>query len=146
MWVTLYTDASYDGNQAGWGVWVRHAQGRIVEKGRCPSGIQDSNAAELYAILMGAKIVLEQVHPIARVTGLLVNSDSQTALEIVKFGARPPRRVDFAQLQKAIVEPLDAENIRRRCKWVKAHQKSQDTRSWLNNAVDRLAGSGRKSN
>jgi len=62
MWVTAYTDASFqpDVNRGGWAVWLRSERGRVIRSGQCPSTISDSMCAELYAIIMAIELTLAE--------------------------------------------------------------------------------------
>lgn len=148
-WATLYTDGSYAHGQGGsYAFRVRHNLPpiRIEESGQLPD-CKDANLAEATAILRGVERILSTYE---RVDGIGVNTDSQTAISLLKFKARPHRRDDFRAVQRAFRALLDRKEqeqgfpVKIRMKWVKGHQNSRDTRAWLNNRCDELAGKQRK--
>lgn len=140
MWVTLYTDASYSHHDhaAGWGIWARSEFGRIVKNGKAPDWIRDGNAAEIYAVVAGLEQIVETW---PGVSGVLVNSDSEAVLRAIAGGTI--RHGHLQQCAKMMREISKKHGIRLRAKYVRAHGRGKDVRTWLNNAVDRLASRGR---
>ncbi len=50
FWVTCYTDGSYRGGTAGWGIYVRSERGRFESSGACDPNVHSALEAELAAI------------------------------------------------------------------------------------------------
>lgn len=136
MWVTLYTDASFR-TKGGWGIWLRSAKGRIVKSGECPGIIDDSAAAEMYAALKGIEICLENW---IETKGIQVNSDCLMVVNGLYPWSKPIHRISIRVIQDRIREILNTKGVRVRCKHVKGHSGTGNTRSWLNDRVDKLAG------
>lgn len=136
MWVTLYTDASFR-STGGWGIWLRSEKGRIVKSGECPATVDDSAAAEMFAAYVGIKICLEQ-WPDTR--GIQVNSDCLMVVNALYPWSHPIRRKSIRSIQETIRDLLRTKDVRVRCKHVKAHSGTGNTRFWLNDRVDKLAG------
>lgn len=140
MWVTLYTDAAYshDDGSAGWGIWARSELGRIVKHGKAPTWIDDVNAAEIYAIVTGVGLIVEAWPD---VVGVQVNTDSSTALRAV--AGKPTNGKTIERCARMLEDLIEKYKIVLRGKHVRAHGRGKDVRTWLNNAVDRLAAKGR---
>lgn len=137
FWVTLYCDASFSGKDGGaWGVWLRSEKGRIQKRGRCPKSVRDALEAEFYAAEMGVRIAVEEWQAEA----VQVNSDCMAVVTGLGSGYRWSGRKSIRQTQDRIFK-LGA---RLRTKHVKAHTGGQDTRSYLNRQVDKLAGLARR--
>ena len=143
MWITSYTDASFQRKTGGaWAVWLRSSAGRAVRQGACPSYVRDSNAAELSAIYAGVYMAC-RIWP--STTGVLICSDCQGALAAAKSAASLSLDPAIRRLQLHLRELLNTKRIELSFKWVKGHQRaSASTPAWLNNQVDRLAGSTRR--
>ena len=151
-WVTLYTDAGFCQVRGGtYAFRTRHrfAPFRTENAGVVPDPCRDNNVAEMYAIVVGVEHVL-QTWP--RVDGVGVNTDSQTAQSLLKFGAKPHSRKDFRELQERLQHAIavkaaeQGSEVRIRIKWVASHQRPTDgnVRGWLNNRVDALARQARR--
>lgn len=137
MWVTLYTDASYSLRAGGgWAFWARSDRGRLVDHGMCPDFVTDPNMAEMWAIKQGVEGILDAWGP--GVQGIHTKTDSQTAISVLKYRARTPRRKAYRRLQDLVRELLDPDT-KMKMSWVKSHQKSDDIQAWLNNKVDELS-------
>lgn len=143
MWVTSYTDASFDRKVGGaWAVWLRSDAGRAVHRGVCPPYVRDSNAAELSAIYASVYIAC-RIWP--STTGVLICSDSQGALAMAEPCAPLSWAPAIRRLQQRLRELVDTEGLELRFKWIKGHQRADtSTAAWLNNQVDRLAGNTRR--
>jgi ribonuclease HI len=137
FWVTLYCDASFSGQDGGaWGVWLKSEKGRIQRRGRCPKWVRDALEAEFYAAEVGIRLAVEEW----QAQGVQVNSDCMAVVTGLGSGYRWSSRKSIRQVQDRIFK-LGA---RIRTKHVKAHTGGQDTRSYLNRQVDRLAGLARR--
>ena len=95
-WVTLYTDA----NPRGWGAWARadddhptHCGEQIIRQrwsGAFDASL-DITAAESLAIVNGCRLVLATW---VDVFGIGIKTDSQAAMNMLKFRAKGARRQD----------------------------------------------------
>jgi hypothetical protein len=143
VWITGYTDASFHRKAGGaWAVWLRCGAGRAVRQGTCPSYVRDSNAAELAAIYAGVYLAC-RIWP--STTAVLVCSDCRSALAAADPSASLASDPAMRRLQQRLRELANAERLDLRFKWVRGHQRaSASTSAWLNNQVDRLAGSTRR--
>jgi ribonuclease HI len=135
FWVTLYTDASFKNGQGSWACWIRSGKGRIVKNGPCPKEIQTSNQAELYAVFKALEIIKEEL---PKTVGIYLNSDSQLVCEKSLVGTSEVQGAS-KKWQKAIHSILIDQNWELKTKHIKAHQKVQCTRTFINNKVDELA-------
>lgn len=143
MWVTSYTDASFERKAGGaWAVWLRSDAGRAVHRGACPPYVRDSNAAELSAIYASVYLAC-RIWP--STTGVLICSDCQSALAAAEPSAPLSWASAIRRLQQRLREVVNTEHLELRFKWVKGHQSANtSTSAWLNNQVDHLAGSTRR--
>ena len=143
MWITSYTDASFQRKVGGaWAVWLRSDEGRAVRRGVCPAYVRDSNAAELSAIYAGVYLAC-RIWP--ETTGVLICSDCQSALAAAAPSAAWSSMPAMRRLQQRLRELASTKRLALRFKWVKGHQPiNASTAAWLNNQVDRLAGITRR--
>lgn len=143
-WVTLYADASFHSDRGGaYGFRVRSSEEPIrAEHSDVIPDCKDNNYAEMYAILQGIQYICDTY---ARVDGVGVRTDSQTACSLLKYQAPLHHRKDFAEIQKQVIALLAAKSaqqgsvIRIKLEWVKGHQATNNGKGWLNNRVDALA-------
>ena len=143
LWVTIYTDAGFKDGRGTWGVWIRTTNERIIKNGVCHPNIKDSNLAEMYAILAGVIIVL-RTYPDMNIDGILIKSDSRTAINWAKWNGQQPRNAAAAKMRARLWLMLEERDCRIRCVWVKGHQNpGRGTAAFLNNAVDLLATDAR---
>lgn len=147
-WVTLYTDA----NPHAWGAYARadavlcrrnpdHLEPRVEGKGVFDASPLDMTLAECRAILEGYKMVLNYWEG---VKGIGVRTDSQAAIKVLIFGAKPHRREDLRLVQEEARDILKG-SIKSRLRWVKGHQDPYlgSVQAWLNHRVDRHASKAR---
>src|SRR5262245_41450797 len=116
FWVTCYTDASFTKTAAGWGIWLRSARGRIVRQGACPPYVRSANEAEMAAIFAG--IYLARRAWGAAVRGLVVYTDSQTAIDVLTRDAKRSAP-GIARLRERIRAFSDEHGIELDLRWVK---------------------------
>lgn len=166
MWVTLYTDASFwhassynqdaklqhvsrpllAENVTRWGAWAKSNLGEIKDAGNGPLGLRCSNTAEIHAIFEGIKMVLNEWG--SGFEGICLNTDSETAIRVVQYGADPHRFKEWRSYQRGLQTLLGSTKLR--CKHVKGHQGlsglqgQERTRATLNHVVDKLARGPRK--
>lgn len=90
------------------------------------------------AILLGVEKTLKSW---TGVEGVLINTDSQTAISYLKFNtdASVLKRQDWLSFRKGLYDLLDAHACKIRFKFVQGHQRPFDVRAYLNGQVDLLA-------
>jgi ribonuclease HI len=144
VWVTLYADASFNRAQGGaWAVWLRSARGRIVRSGKCPPYVRDANSAELAAIYAGVYLACRAWPQVVR--GLLVRSDSQTALRLTEPSSDLSKNPASRALQRKLRALVGAKKLVVQCRWVQGHQpKKRSTAAYLNGACDARAKGARR--
>ena len=104
--------------------------------------VRDCNAAELSAIYAGVYLAC-RIWPAT--TGVLICSDSQSALAAADPTASLSLNPAMHRLQQRLREVTSNKRLQLHFKWVKGHQRvNASTSAWLNNQVDRLAGSTRR--
>jgi ribonuclease HI len=135
MWVTAYTDASFNGH-GGWAVWLRSERGRVVRSGKCPDTIKDSMCAEMYAIIMAIELALAEWKD---TKGIQLNTDCKSLVDRLYPWSKPFLRDDLECLRLHAREITDAAGIRLRVKHVKGHSHGDGTRTYLNHQVDKIS-------
>lgn len=137
MWITLYTDASFKQLTTGYGLWIKSSQQRIIKSGisRKPTC---STSAEMFAAWQGIKLVIK-THP--HISGILLNSDNQYVVNSLNFKNHsiPCKNLLIESFRQEIFKLLKKYNFKIRTKHVKGHQKSTNTKFYLNNQVDKLS-------
>ena len=143
VWVTSYSDASFHRKSGGaWAVWLRSGAGRAVHRGTCPVYVRDCNAAELSAIYAGVYLACRNW---PATTGVLICSDSQGALAATDPSVSLFLNPAMRRLQQRLCEVASTKRLQLHFKWVKGHRRvNASTSAWLNNQVDRIAGSTRR--
>ncbi len=145
MWVTLYTDASFEtrSRAAAWAFWARSELGRVIRSGVCPPYCTNSTHAEAAAILAGIYLALKQWRN--EIEGILVRSDAKGALEVFKYGAPEPKDEVLLKFHRKARQILEPQGVKIRIKWVKGHR-SRETGvdAWLNAECDKMAKITRK--
>jgi len=138
MLTTLYCDASFCPVTlaGGWAVWLRSNSGRIVESGKTPEYVVNSNDAELSAIFAG---IYRAVTQWSETEAILVRSDCQSALAQMEDPSRA-YQPETRKLATKIRKLREKHNVKLISRWVKGHQKVAKTDAWINNQVDRMAG------
>lgn len=141
MWVTLYTDASWEPEEGvgGWGIWARCEKGRLTDHGKCPKWVDCNNSAEIAAIVIGVFRVFEEWDD---VEGILVCTDSTTAMQYLKFrpnGTKSLKRKKWLKVRRIVHDLLDLKDCKIKIRHVKGHQSSKTVQGWLNNKVDHFS-------
>lgn len=137
---TVYTDASGNKKSWSWAFFARtcgryhSGSGTVGHRSRKNLKIAQSNSAEMYAIYMAVKEIIN-VWP--DVKGIFVNTDNKTCCFFFWPSRNNPGCVSSKKIYLMIQELLDGRWIR--VKWVKGHQKSKNIRAYLNNKVDGMA-------
>jgi ribonuclease HI len=147
FWVTCYTDASFRPSGAGWGVWLRSVLGRVVRQGPCPPYVKSALEAELAAIFAGVYLAWQTWR--SSVRGIVVRTDCQTAIDWLSLSQLSAKMCKkwpgAARLHSKIRSFVRECGIELDMRWVKGHQRTNTTQSYLNNACDKLAGRVSKS-
>ena len=136
MWVTLYTDASFKNDQGTWAVWIRSNQGRIVLNGLCPKSVTNSLAAEAFAIHKGIAAIIEEL---TDVIGIHINSDCLSLKTAFFPWGKDIKDKETLRIQTVVKKKIAENLIKIRFSHVKAHQRNDNVRSYLNNKCDLLA-------
>lgn len=144
MWITCYADASFKAAEGGaWAVWLRGPDGRVVKSGRCPPYVLSSHAAELCAIYAG--VHLAGVTWAGRVRGVLVCSDSTSALAAAAPGARLSKDQGTRRLQELLRAAVQRLGVELALRWVKGHRPVRSSaQAFLNAVCDKLARRARE--
>lgn len=138
--MTLYTDASF-GLSSSWAIYLRSEKGRITKSGKCPQTVDDSNAAEMYAALVGITVAIRDWGPL---TGIQINSDSRVVCGSLYPWSPENRHPTIRRIQTEIRRIIKEAGIKIRAKHVRGHQRSVDTRAWINNRCDSMARKARE--
>lgn len=142
MWVTCYTDASWDDTgRGGWAYRLVSDKGRFDKSGRCPAWVRCNNTAEFSAIVAGIYRALREWDD---VEGVSVHTDSDAAIRYFKFYPagvpRTLRRDDWLVLRKKLYEILEDHECMIKFTHVKGHQLSTlSRRAYMNNNVDDMS-------
>lgn len=146
FWVTCYTDASFSHSGAGWAVWGRCVEGRLVRRGACPGYVKSSLEAELAAVFAGIFLSCQTWG--ARVRGVVVRTDCQPAIHLLTTdGVRPrtqKRWPGAMRLRAKILGLVKERGIGLDLRWVMGHQASNSVQAYLNRACDELAAEARR--
>ncbi|WP_437730748.1 RNase H family protein [Sorangium sp. So ce1335] len=146
FWVTCYTDASFGPSGAGWAVWARCVEGRVVRRGACPAYVTSSLEAELAAIFAGVFVAYRTWG--ARIRGVVVRTDCQAAIHLLTTDAVRPRTQKrwpgAMRLREKILALVKERGIGLDLRWVMGHQASNSVQAYLNRACDKLAAKARK--
>ncbi|WP_437934580.1 RNase H family protein [Sorangium sp. So ce341] len=145
FWVTCYTDASFGRSGAGWAVWARCVEGRVVRSGACPGYVTSSLEAELAAIFAGVFVACRTWG--ARIGGVVVRTDCQAAILLLTTDAVRPRTQKrwpgAMRLRAKILALVKERGIDLELRWVMGHQASHSVQAYLNRACDELAAAAR---
>ncbi|WP_437955073.1 RNase H family protein [Sorangium sp. So ce119] len=145
FWVTCYTDASFGPSGAGWAVWARCVEGRVVRRGACPGYVKSSLEAELAAIFAGLFVACRTWG--ARIRGVVVRTDCQAAIHLLTTDAVRPRTQNrwpgAMRLRAKILALVKERGIGLDLRWVMGHQASNCVQAYLNRACDKLAAVAR---
>jgi len=117
-----------------WAFWARDEEHRIVCSGYVPPWAQDANDAEAAAAVAAIHVCLEQLSAAAGKI-LVVKTDSQTAVAWLTRGCRRP--ATDAMIKTALAK-LEAAQMQFSIRWVKGHNGTGTTASYLNTRVDRI--------
>ncbi len=144
MWITLYCDASYKKGFGGtWAVWIKCDKGRLVNSGDCPSYVDNSISAEMYAAYEGIKQALKKWDD---VEGIQINSDCTTVCRAFWPWSKKIKNASAKFIQERTLKLLKEKEILVRGKHVKGHQKPTTTRAYINGRCDDMAREERLKN
>ena len=132
--VTINTDASYDPIKkvGGWGCWIKSDFFTIKEGGKFRLPINDSNEAEIKALINGFDLLKKQQ---VEFKVVVINCDNKTVRDIVNMWKIPERfTVEGNILLKLVMSyPVCY------AKEIKSHTKKDTARHWVNNWCDTVA-------
>lgn len=141
--VTVYSDASYDSERrlGTWAFRARSDKGRWSGSGVCPRPMTGAAEAEAYAIAMGIWTSFKRCPALV---GFFVNTDALSVAAVFWRlvgiesrrgpGTGEPEVLEIVRRVTAAVRPRWI-----RVKHVKGHSGTGNVRSYLNDAVDRVA-------
>lgn len=145
MWLTIYTDASFNGETkcAGGAYYV--ASMRIKESKQLPLTATDNNEAEM-EIAYKAIIDACEFHKKEgiQVTGVLIVSDNMVVVQNLTHGAKKSQNKKFQAYQHGVHRYVQANKIIIKTKHQKGHSKQATKGAWVNNHVDKLSRKQRK--
>lgn len=121
-------------------MWLRSGYGRIVLAGQCPEYVEDSMAAETYAVYKAIEIATSNW----RLDGMQVNTDCGAILKSFWPWSPPLKNPVHRKIQKMALRAAAENGIHIRTKHVKAHTRGDDVRSYLNSRVDELSKKKRR--
>lgn len=138
MWITIYCDASFRGEETGWGCWIKSPTCRIVKSGTS-TGPSCSASAEMLAALESIKLAL--LNHEEKIEGILLNSDCLCVVENLNFKnhQKTTKNTKIMEYKTQILQLIQSRNIKIRTKHVKGHQKDKSIRTYLNNQVDKIS-------
>lgn len=148
-WVTAYTDGSWTSkDKAGIGVVLRASRHPYWTSFGCPcTEDNDHNVTEMRAIVEAVRTASTLWDVL---DGVGIRTDSQTALGVLKYGAKAHRRADFRALQEELWAVVAAKSeaqgspLKVRITWVKGHQSGVSKQRFMNDLVDNFAGAARR--
>lgn len=136
---TLNTDASVKGNLGGYAIWITTNRGRIRKYGRFKIPVNDSNKAEIMAVINGIHLILANN---ICVDTLVVNTDNAFCRDVVNKKQKGSSNQDLAQLSIQLLEFCSNFNMVY-AKSIKGHTKLKTTRHYVNRWCDEHARKGR---
>lgn len=136
---TLNTDASVKDNVGGYAIWITTDEGRIKRYGRFKVPVNDSNKAEIMAVINGIHIILQRnIKP----DYLIVNTDNRTCRAVINSKLRPGSDDEFKKLAEHLIE-LCSKFPFVLAKKIKGHTKYKTARHHVNRWCDEYARKGR---
>lgn len=145
MWVTCYTDASWDQRErkGGWAYMIRSELGWFKKNGPTPRWVTCNNSAEMSAIVAG---VYRAIREWPGTQGVGVRTDSEIAIHYLRYYPydKEFRRQDWVRIRRLLYGVLDEHECRIRFVHVKGHQpRHASDQAKLNGNVDYWARHGR---
>lgn len=137
MLVTINTDASYrdDLKVGAFSFWMVCNQGRHFGAGPLKGAIRHCNEAEFKAIL-NALHFLQHKSGWTGLTSIIINTDSQSAIDIINGGPTHKWATELLQVLKRTRKSL---GVKIQARKVKAHSGIDEKRKWVNNWCDKSA-------
>ena len=136
MLVTILTDASHcpDSKVGGYGYWIISDRGHIKGGAEFKSVVKNINHAESMAVVNALYCSVQS--GIAKNGDIiLVQSDSTTALDILKYRKNKEEYGDIIREWRRLTRKMDKVIYRH----VKGHSGVQDARSYANRYCDKIA-------
>lgn len=136
--VTINTDASWDQKEtAGFGIWIKSSFWTIKRWGKFKGPVVDSNEAEIKALVNAFYFLSERTEEFDTV---VVNCDNKAARDIINKGKISKRfKKEGTQLKNYCKQYKKVY-----AKDIKGHQKSHNSRQYVNNWCDEYSRKGRK--
>lgn len=131
--VTAYTDISGSPGTWAYSYYVKCSHGVITQAAMIDQPMQDTNMAEMYAIIKVVEAILSRY---TQTTKILVVTDSRNAQQILWHGSAKEKYAyqieQFRQLEQRVKILI---------KWTKGHRHDDSDRTYLNNRCDRASRS-----
>lgn len=143
-WLSGYADASFhpQSKNGGWGAWCRDDETRVLASGPTPSWCQISNDAEMVAVCKAVEVALTHLDRV-KANIMVIKTDCQAVARWfgwnVGLRANLPRSPENLSLLLATYEAVEAAEVKLVVTWVKGHNGTGDTKSYLNTQVDQMA-------
>ncbi len=149
MIVTIFADASFDypTKAAGWAGWAKSRRGKIDYSGKIRHVVSEADEAETCAII-NMIAVAKKAGVCEPGDELLIQSDCVHAMRYLETG-NPGKAIrsgdmvrrDRAKRRQRLISTFQriAAGYKVRFKHVRAHQASDNPRSWVNNQCDKNA-------
>jgi ribonuclease HI len=138
-----YSDASHHPptKRAGWGIWLRDDDTRILRCGPSPKWVNSSNDAELTAVFAAIWTAVSNMD-VERADILVIKTDSQHVARLYGWDGgmrRKPKKNQVLDLLYRSYQLVEEAGIHLVVRWVKGHRGKVDTQAYLNTQADRMA-------
>ena len=139
MWVTIYSDASYNQRTklSTYAYYIRSNKGVIKNNGPCPKEVKNITDAETYAAIMALG---KAINSIDEIDAICINTDCKYVISRLRdedtLVSKNPFIKDLILRAKGY---LEKENVSLKMRHVKAHTGGSDVRSWCNEICDKGA-------
>ena len=139
MWVTIYSDASYNQKTklSTYAYYIKSNQGLLKSHGTCPEYVKNISDAEAYAAIIAMG---KAISSFTDISAICINTDCTYVIQKMSFNPIPkiknPKIKDLILRARAFVKSV---GIDLSLKHVKAHTGGGDIRSWCNKICDKGA-------
>lgn len=148
MNICVNTDASFNKKaQVGtWAYWIVSNSGRLHGSGALKKSCYDSTEAEMKAICNALTVITEKPELMAKAKTIFINTDSMNAIHIFTDDKKAINKWGLKKKNYEIVRNLYRHLKNKKFlgkeiifKHVKAHQGTDEKRTWVNNWLDHSA-------
>lgn len=143
VFISGYSDASLhsDTHRAGWGIWLRDSNTRILRCGPCPPWVKSSNDAELTAVFAAIWTAVSNFDT-GKANILVLKTDSQHVARLYGWNggaSKLPKKIQVLDLLHRSYQLVEDAELKLIVQWVKGHRGAEDTPAFLNTQADRMA-------